>query len=250
MDKRLIADRFARALPTYDKQAVVQKQVAITLVDCLAGSVGEGRRVVELGCGTGLYSRLLLERLKPSVLWLNDLAPESEQYVAPLLGENVWFVHGDAEQFVIPSGMDVITACSVLQWFDDVPRFFRRCANALSAGGILALSTYLPGTLPELAHLTGQGLDYVKSEDILAMLYSDFDVVVQQNETITAAFPTPMHVLHHLKQTGVTGTGGLGWTPHRLEIFCAEYKRLYSNSDGNVSLTYKPFYVVATKKEV
>ena len=60
MDKRLIAERFARARDTYSHEARVQQQVAEKMLQLLTERASPlFRRIVEFGCGTGSYSRLL-----------------------------------------------------------------------------------------------------------------------------------------------------------------------------------------------
>ena len=68
MDKRLIAERFARARGTYSHEARVQQQVAEKMLQLLTERASPlFRRIVEFGCGTGSYSRLLLHKLQPEV---------------------------------------------------------------------------------------------------------------------------------------------------------------------------------------
>ena len=80
------------------------------------------------------------------------------------------------------------------------------------------------------------------------MLSPDFHVLHASEEVATLTFPTPTEVLRHLKQTGVTGTEKRIWTRTRLQQFTEEYIRLFSTTDGQVSLTYHPIYILAKKK--
>ena len=161
MDKRLIAERFAKARGTYDREARVQQQVAEKMMRLVLQHSGTHpdrfRRVVEFGCGTGSYSAILLHTLKPDTLLLNDLCPEMEKCVENLLVESrisgkeqtignglVRFVAGDAEELEFPSGTDLMTSCSTLQWFNDPAAFFARSHRFLRPGGILAFTTFGP----------------------------------------------------------------------------------------------------------
>ncbi len=128
MDKRLIAERFARARDTYSREARVQQQVAEKMLRLLTEHTSLFHRIVEFGCGTGSYSRLLLDKLQPESLLLNDLCPEMRECLADLLPQNmVQFIPGDAEALDFPEGTDLITSCSTLQWFNDPEAFFARC---------------------------------------------------------------------------------------------------------------------------
>ena len=59
MDKQLIASRFAKARNTYTREARVQQQVAEKMMQLIKEPYTRFRRVVEFGCGTGSYSRIL-----------------------------------------------------------------------------------------------------------------------------------------------------------------------------------------------
>ena len=142
MDKRKIAECFARARQTYDREARVQHQVAEQMLSLLLEACPprtECTRIVEVGCGTGIYSRLLLQAFRPQQLWLNDLCPEMRESLDDLLSQpSVRFTPGDAESVALPPQNQVITSCSTFQWFADLPAFFRRCHQALLPGGLLA----------------------------------------------------------------------------------------------------------------
>ena len=245
MDKRQIAECFARARQTYDREARVQHQVAEQMLSLLLEACPprtECTRIVEVGCGTG-------QAFRPQQLWLNDLCPEMRESLAGLLASPcVSFNPGDAEDIALPPQNQVITSCSTFQWFADLPAFFRRCHQALLPGGLLAFSTFGVENLREIRTLTGHGLHYFTLAEIRAMLSPDFHVLHASEEVATLTFPTPTEVLRHLKQTGVTGTEKRIWTRTRLQQFTEEYIRLFSTTDGQVSLTYHPIYILAKKK--
>lgn len=251
MEKQLIAQCFARARRTYDREAHVQHQAAIHMLNLLqtyAAPTG-GQRICEVGCGTGIYSRLLYQAFRPVQLWLNDLCPEMEQSLGDLLGlPEVTFVPGDAETLPLPPDTNIITSCSTLQWFSAPAHFFRRCHEALSNGGILALSTFGPENLCEIRSLTGRGLTYLTPRQLATLLPPGLHLLHASEEIATLCFPTPTDVLRHLKQTGVTGTERRIWTRTHLRNFSEAYVRHFTHTDGQVSLTYHPVYLLAQKR--
>lgn len=250
MDKQLIASRFAKARNTYTREARVQQQVAEKMMQLIKEPYTRFRRVVEFGCGTGSYSRILLHTLQPETLLLNDLCREMEECVKELCdGTTVQFVPGDAEAIDFPGETDLITSCSTLQWFNDPGAFFTRCHQALVADGLLAFSTFGTTNMHEIRQLTGHGLDYLSVEELQALLSPHFDILHAEEEVVTLPFPTPQAVLKHLKQTGVTGTEKRIWTRSRLQSFCKEYTTRFSDAAGNVNLTYHPIYIIARKKQ-
>ena len=239
------------------------------------------RHIAEFGCGTGCYSRLLLRTLQPETLLLNDLCPEMEECIHDLLtgggrlprapqagnasgilydadvelyGSSpattaVSFLPCDAETLDFPQGTDLITSCSTLQWFADTERFFARCHHFLSDGGILAFSTFGKKNMREIHTLTGHGLEYLSLDNLKVLLSPRFEILYAEEEIVSLPFGTPLEVLQHLRQTGVTGTEKRVWTRGRLQSFCDEYIRMCGNDDRSVSLTYHPIYVIARKRK-
>ena len=67
MDKSLIRQRFARAIPTYDCQATVQRTMAQRMVTLLDRHLPPDahQRVWEVGCGTGLFTHAYLQHHRP-----------------------------------------------------------------------------------------------------------------------------------------------------------------------------------------
>lgn len=265
IDKALVARRFANARNTYGSEARVQQQVAEKMLRLIreyacppAASSGirsnasPFRRIVEFGCGTGYYSRLLLHTLQPETLLLNDLCTEMEECIKDICQPDnkghVSFLPCDAETLDFPPGTDLITSCSTLQWFADTKHFFARCHRFLSDDGILAFSTFGKKNMQEIHALTGHGLEYLSLEQLKALLSPHFQLLYTAEETVSLPFSTPLEVLKHLKQTGVTGTEKRVWTRGRLQSFCNEYIRLCDNADHSVSLTYHPIYIITQKK--
>ena len=153
----------------------------------------------------------------------------------------------DAETLAFPSGQDLIVSCSAVQWFDDLPRFFSGCRRLLHEGGYLAFSTFGPHNTEEVATLASAGLSYPSLEALREMLAARYEVVYAHEEQLRLSFASPLEVLRHLKETGVTGTAAQAWTRGRLQEFCREYTRQFSDERGRVYLTFHPIYMICRK---
>ena len=153
MDKALIRHRFAKASGSYPRQAFVQRDIALRMADLIGRYVSPDshRRVLEIGCGTGLFTRAYLHRWCPERLVLNDLCPEVEPYFADLLGGQVSFVAKDAEALDFPSSQDLIMSCSALQWFDAPERRRNPCADGCRAS-LPSVGRTEGGTIRGISH--------------------------------------------------------------------------------------------------
>ena len=76
--KELVAACVSRTAPRYDRAAVVQRDLARRLVASIERVTSRRvwNQVLELGCGTGLLTALLLERFAIRQLTLNDLVAD------------------------------------------------------------------------------------------------------------------------------------------------------------------------------
>ena len=77
INKQLITRRFSRAVESYNREAVAQKQIAYRMSDMLNHYLPRPcGRILEIGSGTGFLTRRLMETLHPEKLVLNDICQE------------------------------------------------------------------------------------------------------------------------------------------------------------------------------
>ena len=83
--------------------------------------------------------------------------------------------------------------------------------------------------------------------ELKEMLAARYEVVYAHEEQLRLSFSSPLDVLKHLKETGVTGTAAQPWTRGRLQEFCRNYTRQFSDERGKVYLTFHPIYMICRK---
>lgn len=247
VDKSIVKRRFAGAFGSYDKSAVVQKAIAADLFSLIEKHIPQPVRgkVLEIGCGTGFLTRMISTMVPSDRLLLNDICPESRLCLDNI--PHACFLEGDAESLEFPSDLGLIASSSVIQWFHDLDGFFAKCHSSLMSGGYLALSTFAPGNLEEVAEISGQSLDYLPSDRLEGLITDRFSILCLQEASYVLHFPTPVDVLKHLKQTGVNGTGNRMWTKTNLNDFCMGYMERFGTDKG-CTLTYRPLYIIGKKE--
>lgn len=252
IDKEQVRRRFARHLEAYDSLAVVQQRIAERLAGLFSVYVPERfDRVLEIGCGTGFLTRELLKRGRVENLYLNDLVPEAlpvlrERTLAGEYTPHIELLPGDAEELALPGDQDLVMSASAMQWLENLDGFFAKMAEVLKSGGWFVFNLFGPENLHQVKTLTGNGLEYLATDKLQALLEKYFDVVEFREETIRQEFETPFEVLRHLQQTGVTATGEFRWTPASLRTFEREYAVRYGEN-GKVYLDWEVIYVIAKK---
>lgn len=250
-DKSLIARRFNRAFISYDQQAQVQRIMNDKLIDLLS-PLGQLRlqHILEVGCGTGLLTRRLLAHIEAERWTINDLC-NMEKWIANLFPmANYCFCCGDAEEIRFSEKFDLIASGATVQWFEQPERFLKKCVKCLTDNGLILLSSFAPSTLYEIKSITNIGLNYPMLEDWRKWLDRDFDILHLDQQHICINFQSPIAVLKHLKQTGVTGVRKEYWGKHQLQQFIQQYQQKYTTRYGEVHLTYSPIFILARKRTI
>lgn len=246
-----IKQRFTRALETYDKAADAQHQISKKLISLLLDYEKTNyKKALEIGCGTGGFTRLLSTLCEIDSYTANDLCSECSPLIEDIFGQkNHKFIAGDAEFLDFGGKYDLIASSSVFQWMKDPKHFFVKLSRLISDRGILLFSTFSPQNLYEIKTITGKGLNYPSMDNLVSFLENNFNIIRVEEESIKLWFNSPIEVLKHLKATGVTATSNEIWTKGMQKEFCTQYQDLYSNREGNIHLTYKPMYILAIKKQ-
>ena len=126
-----VAELYDKARPGYPQR----------LVDDLVASTGldKGRRVLEIGSGTGQLTVSLAERgLSLVAVELgSNLAEVVRRKLAPF--EHAEVVTADFDDWVLPvEPFDMVVAATAFHWLDPARRVWK-CAEALRPGGALAI---------------------------------------------------------------------------------------------------------------
>ena len=117
-DKRQVAVSFSRAAASYDSVADLQRAVGHELIARLPANLSP-QRWLDLGSGTGYFSRVLGQRFADGQGLALDIAQGMLAYARPLGGAQ-HFIAGDAESLPLQSNScDVIFSSLALQWCAD-----------------------------------------------------------------------------------------------------------------------------------
>jgi trans-aconitate 2-methyltransferase len=110
----------------------------------------QARKIVDLGCGPGNSTELLVSRWPTaSVIGVDTSADMLRQARERLPGHT--FVEANIAHWSPPAGTDVVFANAVLQWVPEHLKHLKRLAGSLSPGGVLAVQ--IPDNLEEPSHI-------------------------------------------------------------------------------------------------
>ena len=148
-DKRQVAASFSRAAASYDSVAELQREVGSQLLRRLPASFTP-QRWLDLGCGTGHFSRALGERFALGHGVALDIAEGMLNHARPL-GGAAHFIAGDAEHLPLREATcDLIYSSLAVQWCADFTSVLSEAYRVLKPGGVFAFASLCAGTLYEL----------------------------------------------------------------------------------------------------
>lgn len=238
-DESLI-DSFSKHAKTYDRYAQLQRSMAERLASFLPTPLPDN--VLEIGCGTGLFTRhLLTQPVKKLVL--NDIAPGmlevlSNSLTLPL---NAKISPGNAERIHFED-MDLVCANAVFQWFQNPQEVLVKLNQALTANGSLIFSTFGPKTLIEFRQAANLAspIDLYSKDSWTDMIRdSGFAIKFWDVEIRKIFFSSSLSLLKNLQQIGaapirMVKTGGL-------RKMMRDYDSRFSTTQG-VYATWELYY--------
>ena len=190
---------FDKKFSNYEENAKVQKEVALKLVKFLQEKeVKKDKNVLEIGCGTGMFTREFVKEFTPKSLILNDMY-DIQNYLKGINYDK--FLLGNIEELSIPKS-DLVVSSSVFQWLNNFTKVMEEISKSTTE---LGFSIYLEGNLEEIKDHFGVSLKYLTLDNVVEILTSLYSKVKWKKESIEINFSTPLEALRHLKDTGVTG---------------------------------------------
>ncbi|MBW5448861.1 malonyl-ACP O-methyltransferase BioC [Cohnella sp. CFH 77786] len=259
------------AAGSYDVHAHVQRVMAEWLIETVGG--GPDRLdVLEIGCGTGLFTELLAQRCPRSTITAIDIAPAmlaaAEERLAACQSVRsripVRFVQADIEIWAgaaPPASFDFIVSNACFQWLARPGDTLRSLTRLLRPGGVLAFATFGPETFREMhqafeeayrllgAEPRRHGLELHAAEQWTAWLnaggYSDIhsrrDIRVEEH-------PAVRDFLHSVKSLGASASeasSSPGFLRRLFRDMFAVYEEKFRLRDG-ISATYELLLLQAT----
>ncbi|MDP6666115.1 MAG: class I SAM-dependent methyltransferase [Dehalococcoidia bacterium] len=124
--------------------------------------VGRQRKIVDLGCGTGGVTKLILERLqsaKETVIYAVDHSASALLSAATEIGDRkdvaINYVHSEVQNLTdaVKDRVDAIVYCNSIHYVPDKPTLMDQIKEKLAPNGIFAFNTsFFEGSHPPDSH--------------------------------------------------------------------------------------------------
>jgi malonyl-CoA O-methyltransferase len=188
----------------YDSAADVQPLIASRLARLLPAR--HARNILEIGCGTGLFSQYLSQHFPQSDLLLTDIAPAMLEVCQQrlLLHKQLTMTQMDGEALTTTSKFDLIASSMTLHWFVEIEKSLRQIMSRLARGGKFIFSMLGENSLQEWRELGVQNKVSIAtpaffSASKLQQQFPEFDLQV---EVVKQQYPNARAFLKTLKSIG------------------------------------------------
>lgn len=246
IDKNLVKNSFKKNLKTYDENACVQKDMAEKLIKLLSQKSFES--ILEIGMGTGLLTKLIVENIYYNEYYANDIVSDCKKYLKHI-APDATFVKGDIEELKLDKKFDLIISNATLQWVSDIEKLSEKINTHLNENGLFVFSTFGKENFIELKELTGIGLEYYSLDELKEIFQADFEIIELKEEKNILYFKSFRDILKHIKLTGVNGVCCKKMSFLELRSAEKKYKELFSTDEG-LRLTYNPISAVFKKYNI
>jgi malonyl-CoA O-methyltransferase len=251
-----VRSRFSAEAPGYDGYATVQKRVAERLVHHITTSP---KLVLEIGCGSGQLTALLLAALPDAHIDAIDVSPPMIMEANRKTPHNVrlkWHV-ADFLSFSSEHEFDLIASASALHWIHPIESVFERIRRLLAPDGRFIFAIMVDGTLRELRDARLRvapgkpplGKLPRGAEVRQAATQTGFEIIECSEDRLLESFDSSAAFLHAIHRLGVTG-GDVSRSRNPLtrgEIIrlIEDYDAHYGDRNGRVVATYDVLYMHA-----
>ena len=267
LDKRQLRRSFELAASTYDRAAVLQREICGRALERLDLVNITPAVILDAGSGTGFAAQALARRYPRATVVEFDIAPAMLQAARARLPQwRKWigrrremFICGDNEHLPLRAeAVGMLWSNLAFQWANDLPKAFSECRRVLQPGGLLTFTTFGPDTLKELrrAFAGDAGSVHVNRfydmHDIGDMLIqAGFADPVMDVEHLTLTYAEVETLMRELKAIGAHNVARgrrRGLTGRRM---FENLKRRYEDlrRDGRLPATFEVVYGHAWKPQ-
>jgi malonyl-CoA O-methyltransferase len=243
-----IKNNFGRYAHLYDKYSCIQEKIAAELIEKITPKGFSN--ILELGCGTGNFTRLLRNKFKQARLKALDISQEMVAVCREKLPEKgLEFIIADAEELELNERFDLVTSNATFQWFLDLEGTLSKYAGCLRKKGVVLFSTFGPKTFWELDWVLKSlfkdaavpATFFASRQKLEEILRKNFQASRVYEKIHRENFSCLRDLLLKIKYSGIRGNG-LGKKKFFSRQNLDRMQALYLDRFKGISVTYQVFY--------
>ncbi|UVI33275.1 malonyl-ACP O-methyltransferase BioC [Paenibacillus spongiae] len=279
-----IQRQFNLATGSYDKHAHVQRMMAERLMRSLAEWIYDHRaselRILEIGCGTGALTEMMLNEWPVSSITAIDISTAmvktaEQRVLSRTMGlsnntvrqpDRLCFIAADIESWAADApaaSFDLIVSSACFQWLKTPGQTLVHLNQLLRADGKLAFTTFGPDTFCELHQAFHEvyiaqgmepqrhGMSFQSADEWLSMLHeARFGAIRHERSIHNETYVSPRQFLHSVKAVGAstseaTVSNGLGLRRLFADMYRV-YEQKFSVTRG-ITATYDILLIQALR---
>lgn len=246
--------RFGRAAASYHGSTPVQLWMARRLLELLPAGVDKPG-ILELGCGTGHLTRLLVERFPDATVVATDLSEamlrEAESAWPRGLRRPAWEPLDAKAPRRAGHPPDLVASNALVQWFPDLAAHFRSVRSLSKPGADYLVSGFCRDHFPELESILASadfgyppGPGHSPAEAAEAAERSGWKVLDLREASKPEIYASANDFLRHLKASGANRPppADRPLTRSRLQLLLERLTREAGAPEG-IRITWKPWFL-------
>lgn len=228
---------FLKAKNTYIKNAFIQKQMAKNLTNMLLkNNLTSFDKVFEFGCGLGIFSEILQEKINFKKYFLNDFY--KFDVVCKYNEFEIFDMNELKNHHFYDKKFDLIASNACVQWLD-FDLLIENIFFILEKNGYFLFSTFGEKNFIQIKQSANLSLNYLNLEQIKEKLSKKFKILQIKEEILNIKFESSLDVFRHLKFSGVNSLNNKFFISKE---FLKKYEKDFENT-----LTYNPIFILCKK---
>ncbi len=238
-NKKRIITCFNKSVGQYESAASVQALVAKRLAACLSGI--KAQNILEIGCGTGLFSQYLTSFFPNGSLILTDIAPAMAKVCQARFKENsrVNVMCLDGEILTLSALFDLIVSSMTLHWFCNLKYSLQAIISKLQPGGHFIFAVMGASSFHEWRAICKKFNIPSATPSFPTEIFfkNNFPDIKLETEIIHKKYASVYAFLDSLKNTGATATRW-DYTP----LPSGKLRRIMRSMEYEITMTYEIIY--------
>jgi malonyl-CoA O-methyltransferase len=256
IDKKKVNRNFSKGASTYDEYALIQRHMAEKLDIFIEGSE-KVFNVLEIGCGTGIFSEKILKKFPNSKIDFLDISSDMIKNMKEKIGtkENLNYIVEDIENYKPEKKYDFIFSNASFQWIHNQEGLFNHLYSILNFGGFILFSTFGKDTYCELREslkAIDPSLEYsqnfISLKELKEIIQDKYEILATEEERVKEDYDCVMDFLKMIKGIGANSalSQSKPFTRDKFNRLEEEYRKNYCSGES-IEVTNHLIYMILGK---